>query len=76
MIFNNVSKYLMICIFVLFLGGLFEGQDKGVEIAFRHTMEKINLRGDILPQSLLIYNSADVSQQDSFESSKKGTSLY
>ena len=55
----------------IIIGGLFEGQDKGVEIAFRHTMEKINLRGDILPQSLLIYNSAEVSQQDSFESSKK-----
>lgn len=57
----------------IFAGGLFEAKDRGVEIAFRNTMEKINLRNDILPQSLLIYDKyADVTEQDSFEASKKG----
>lgn len=55
----------------IMIGGLFEGRNKGVEVAFRNTMEKINLRSDILSQSLLIYNTADVNYDDSFEASKK-----
>ncbi|XP_063403152.1 glutamate receptor ionotropic, kainate 2-like [Mytilus trossulus] len=55
----------------IIIGGLFEDRNKGVEIAFRHTTEKINLRGDVLGKSLLIYNIASVAQDDSFESSKK-----
>lgn len=70
--FENLATHLFIFSMFWISGGLFEDRNKGVEIAFRHTTEKINLRGDVLGKSLLIYNIAPVSQDDSFESSKKG----
>lgn len=55
-----------------FVGGLFEPEFEGQKLAFTNAIEKINLRSDILPKTLLIYDVQEVQYQDSFHASKKG----
>ncbi|KAJ8315099.1 hypothetical protein KUTeg_007249 [Tegillarca granosa] len=53
------------------VASLFEEKYRNQELAFKHTIEKINLRGDIIKNAMLIYGTQNVKEQDSFEASKK-----
>nr|XP_022293547.1 glutamate receptor ionotropic, kainate 2-like [Crassostrea virginica]XP_022293548.1 glutamate receptor ionotropic, kainate 2-like [Crassostrea virginica] len=51
--------------------GFFEPEHKSAELAFKWTMQKINLRNDILSQVLVAYIVKEVTPDDSFDVSKK-----
>ena len=53
-------------------GGMFEREFEGQELAFRHAIDKINSRGDLLPSIKLTYDIENPRTQDSFSASKKG----
>lgn len=55
-----------------FLDGFFEPEHKSAELAFKWTMQKINLHNDILSQVLVAYIVKEVPPDDSFDVSKKG----
>lgn len=54
------------------LDGFFEPEHKSAELAFKWTMQKINLHNDILSQVLVAYIVKEVPPDDSFDVSKKG----
>lgn len=58
-----------------FVDGFFEPEHKSAELAFKWTMQKINLRNDILSQVLVAYIVKQVTPDDSFDVSKKGRSV-
>lgn len=51
--------------------GFFEPEHKSAELAFKWTMQKINLHNDILSQVLVAYIVKEVPPDDSFDVSKK-----
>lgn len=53
------------------VGALFEEENEAQELAFRSAIEKINLRSDILSNSLLIDDVQHVRTHDSFHASRK-----
>lgn len=62
----------MSAIVYCFLDGFFEPEHKSAELAFKWTMQKINLHNDILSQVLVAYIVKEVPPDDSFDVSKKG----
>lgn len=53
------------------VGALFEPENEGPKLAFMSAIEKVNLKNEILPQTLLMYDVSIVQPQDSFHASKK-----
>lgn len=62
----------MSAIVFFLLDGFFEPEHKSAELAFKWTMQKINLHNDILSQVLVAYIVKEVPPGDSFDVSKKG----
>lgn len=70
---NYKLIWFNVCHFHLFfLDGFFEPEHKSAELAFKWTMQKINLHNDILSQVLVAYIVKEVPPDDSFDVSKKG----
>ena len=53
-------------------GGLFEHSYRGQEQAFRYSVEKINARRDVLPNTRLTYDIQQSPNSDSFVAARRG----
>ncbi|XP_064627054.1 glutamate receptor ionotropic, kainate 2-like isoform X3 [Lineus longissimus] len=53
------------------IGGLFDYDNLGQELAFKYATDSINVRRDILPKTMLVAELAQVPTQDSFHAARK-----
>ncbi len=70
-----MQNIIYFCYIWFVLGGLFEHQYHGQEIAFKYVIDEINSRRDILPFTKLTYDVKNGLSEDSFISSKKGRAV-
>ena len=59
-------------LFIVLIGGLFDGAEPTQELAFRYAIDRVNSNRNVLPRSRLTSSSERVPPSDSYIASKKG----